>query len=102
MERKAALERAIKLTDDILEMLEAGDFERVNKLESERKPYIDQAFAGSVEAIDLIRAHHLQNLNQQVVDKLTLFRQSIQLEQARARSASRAARAYRSVDSVPK
>lgn len=102
MDRKAALERAIGLTDEILEMLDAGDICRVNELEAERKPFIDQAFEGSVECVDVIRAHHLQNLNQQVVDKLNLFKQSIQLQQARARNASRATRAYLDVDSGPK
>ena len=51
--------------------------------------------------IDVIRAQHLNNLNQQVVDKLNLFKQSIILQQARIRTASRAKQAYLSVNSVP-
>lgn len=101
MNDKKALIAAIALTDEILEMLEQGEFERVNELETKRKPLIEQAFMGSVEEIDLIKAHHLKNLNQQVVDKLNLFKQSIIMQQSRIRSASKAASAYLSNDSVP-
>lgn len=101
MNDKAALVEAISLTDEILEVLEQGEFERVNELEAQRKPLIEQAFKASVEEIDLIKAHHLKNLNQQVVDKLNLFKQSIILQQARIRTASKATRAYLSNDSGP-
>ena len=101
MDNKFALEQAISLTDEILEMLEAGEFVRVNELDIQRKTYIEQAFSGSVEEIDLIRAHHLQTLNQQVVEKLALFKQSIMLQQSRIRTAAKATRAYLSHDSDP-
>jgi len=101
MDSKAALVRAIAITDEILEMLEQGEFGRVNELEGQRKPFIEQAFMGSVEEIDVIRAQHLKNLNQQVVDKLNLFKQSIILQQAQIRAASKATRAYLGVDSGP-
>ena len=101
MDNKFALERAIVLTDEILELLEEGEFSRVNELEIKRKPYIEQAFRGSVEEIDVIRAHHLQNLNQKVVEKLTLFKQSIMLQQSRLRTAAKATRAYLNHDSDP-
>ncbi len=101
MNNKSALEQAIALTDEILEVLEEGEFRRVNELESIRKPYIEQAFRASVEEIDLIRAHHLQNLNQQVVEKLALFKQSIMLQQSRIRNAAKATRAYLNHDSDP-
>ncbi|MDH3763580.1 MAG: hypothetical protein OEU50_21600 [Gammaproteobacteria bacterium] len=94
MNDKKALVSAISLTDEILKMLEQGEFERVNELEAQRKPLIEQAFKASIEEIDLIKAHHLQNLNQQVVDKLNLLKQSIILQQGRIRTASRATRAY--------
>ena len=102
MDKKDALTLAIGLTDEILELLEAGEFSRVNELEAKRKPLIEQAFMASVEDIDLIKAQHLNNLNQQVVDKLKLFKQSVILQQSRIRNASRATRAYLTVDSVPK
>ena len=102
MNQQQALNSAIKLTDDILELLENGEFERVGQLEIERKLYIEQAFAVSVEQIDMIRAQHLQSLNQQVVDKLELFKQSVIMQQTHLRTASRASQAYLSNDSVPK
>ncbi len=101
MNDKKALVAAISLTDEILEVLEQGEFERVNELEAKRKPLIEQAFMVSVEEIDLIKAHHLKNLNQQVVEKLNLLKQSIILQQARIRTASKATRAYLSNDSGP-
>lgn len=101
MNEKKALGQAIELTDEILELLEQGEFDRINELECQRKPYIEKAFRASVEEIDLIKAQHLQNLNQQVIDKLNLFKQSIMQQQAHIRSASKASRAYLSNDSVP-
>ncbi len=102
MNKQQALGAAIDLTDDILELLDSGEFERIGELELQRKPVIEQAFAGSIEQIDLIRARHLQNLNKQVVDKLELFRESVLVKQNRLRTASNASRAYLSNDSVPK
>ena len=93
MNDQTALSAAISLTDEILEVLDQGEFERVNELEGKRKPLIEQAFMASIEEIDLIKAHHLKNLNQQVVDKLNLFKQSVILQQASLRSASRSLRA---------
>ncbi len=101
MNDKTALNQAIRLTDEILEVLDQGEFERVNQLEGQRKLFIEQAFRASVEEIDLIKAQHLKNLNQQVVDKLNLFKQSIILQQARIRAASKATRAYQDNDSGP-
>ncbi len=91
---KSALTRAIALTDEILEVLESGDFNRVSELESTREPLIKQAFTESIEAVDLIKAHHLKNLNQQVVDRLTLFKQSIMLQQQRLKIGTKAASEY--------
>ena len=102
MNKQQALNTAISLTDEILELLESGEFERVGELEMKRKSYIEQVFMASVEQIDLIRAQHLQSLNQQVVDKLELFKQSVIMQQTRLRTASRASQAYLSNDSVPK
>jgi hypothetical protein len=102
MNKQQALNSAIKLTDDILELLENGEYERVGQLEIKRKLYIEQAFVVSVEQIDMIRAQHLQSLNQQVVDKLELFKQSVIMQQTHLRTASRASQAYLSNDSVPK
>ncbi len=91
---KIALIRAIALTDEILEVLESGDFDRVSELESEREPLIKQAFTESIEQVDLIKAQHLKNLNQQVVDRLTLFKQSIMLQQQRLKTGTKAASEY--------
>ena len=102
MNKQQALNTAINLTDEILELLESGEFERIGELEMKRKSYIEQVFVASVEQIDLIRAQHLQNLNQQVVDKLELFKQSVIMQQTRLRTASKASQAYLSNDSVPK
>ena len=102
MNKQQALNTAINLTDEILELLEGGEFERVGELEMKRKSYIEQAFVVSVEQIDLIRAQHLQSLNQQVVEKLELFKQSVIMQQSRLRTASKASQAYLSNDSVPR
>jgi replicative superfamily II helicase len=102
MDQQQALSTAISLTDEILELLDQGDFERVNELETKRKSYIEQSFAQSIENIDLIKAQHLKNLNQQVVDKLNLFKQSIIIQQSRLRTASKATQAYLNHDSGPR
>ncbi|MCP4433243.1 MAG: hypothetical protein GY806_19890 [Gammaproteobacteria bacterium] len=102
MSRQQALVEAINLTDEILEVLSRGEFGRVSELEIERKPIIEQAFTNSIEQVDLIKASHLKDLNQQVVDRLNGFKQSIILQQARIRNASKATRAYLCVDSDPK
>ena len=102
MNQQQALAQAIALTDEILAVLDEGGFERVSELEAQRKPLIEKAFADSIEQIDLIRAQHLKNLNQQVVDKLTLFKESVLLQQARLRTASKATRAYLNHDSCPR
>lgn len=102
MEKPQALSTAISITNEILELLDSGEFGRVDELEAKRKPYIEQAFTQSIEQIDLIKAQHLKNLNQQVVDKLNLFKQSIVIQQSRLRTASKATRAYLDNDSVPR
>ncbi len=102
MNKQQALSAAITLTDDILEILDDGGIERVNDLEAKRKLYIEQAFADSIEHVDLIKAQHLQSLNQQVVDKLILLKQSVAVQQKHIRIASKASRAYLSNDSYPK
>ncbi len=102
MDKQQALNAAIDLTDEILELLDSGEFERVGELEVKRKSFIEQAFAASIEQIDLIRAQHLQSLNQQVVGKLELFKQSVIMQQNRLRTSSKASQAYLSNDSVPK
>ena len=102
MNQQEALSAAITLTDEILGILEKGEFERVEELEAQRKTYIEQVFADSIEHIDRIKAQHLQSLNQQVVDKLNLFKQSVIQQQKRIRIASNATRAYLSNDSYPK
>ena len=91
-----ALVQAIALTDDILALLEDADFERIDELDNLRQPLIKQAFSVSIEQIDLIRARHLQNLNQQVVSKLTLLKESVMQQQNHLRKASKASRAYTS------
>ena len=95
MNQKQALEQAIELTDEILVLLDTAGFENLESIEQRRQSLIKQAFMESIEQIDLIRAEHLKNLNQQVVDKLTLFKQSVQSQQLQMRNASKATNAYR-------
>jgi hypothetical protein len=102
MNRQQALVEAINLTDEILEVLENGEFGRVSELEVARKTYIEQAFTDSLVQIDRIKAEHLKNLNQQVVDKLNLFKQAVVIQQSRLRTASKASHAYLSNDLGPK
>jgi hypothetical protein len=72
-----ALIRAIELTDEVLSALDEKNTDKIGSLEMERQPLIEQAFSSSVDQIDYIKAIHLQNLNQQVVEKLVIFRQTI-------------------------
>jgi hypothetical protein len=102
MDKQQALVRAINLTDEILELLEQGEFGRVSDLEAMRKPYIEQAFTGAIEQVDMIRMRHLQNLNEQVVDRLNGFKQAVILQQEQLRAGTKATRAYLCVDSDPK
>lgn len=102
MNQHEALSTAISITDEILELLEDQNFERVGELELKRKSYIEKAFVESIEEIDLIRAHHLKDLNQQVVEKLNSFKQSVLQQQSQVRIATKATRVYQSVDSVPR
>ena len=94
MDRKNALERAIELTDEILGLLEDGEIEQIWQLEMERQPLIKQGFTAPIEQIDLIKARHLQNLNQQVVDRLSLFKTAILQQQKQLKKGAEAARAY--------
>lgn len=94
LSQKNLLARAIELTDEILELLEEGEFESVWQLERERQPLIKQAFTVPIEEIDLIRARHLQDLNDQVVDRLSLLKASIIDQQKRLKKGVEAVRAY--------
>lgn len=96
MNRQTALTEAIALTDQILALLDDEDFDRVSVLEAQREPLIREAFAQSVEQIDQIKASHLQRLNQQVVEKLIAFKQSVLQQQQQMRQASKATVAYQS------
>lgn len=97
MDKKNALSQAISLTDEILALLENGELDGISALETERQPLIQKAFSDSIEEVDLIKTQHLRNLNQQVVDRLTLFKQSVLLQQKKLRKSTRAANAYLSL-----
>jgi hypothetical protein len=95
LDNQLALTRAIELTDDVLLALDDQNFDKVDLLEFKRQPLIEKAFSqSSVAQIDHIKAIHLQNLNQQVVEKLMAFRQSIKSQQRQAMHASKATHAY--------
>jgi len=96
MRQQSVLIQAIAITDEILLLLADRDFDRISELESKRQPLIRQAFAQSVRDIDSMKARHLASLNDQVVEKLNEFKQSVLQEQARIRAASKANRAYQS------
>ncbi|MCP4431757.1 MAG: hypothetical protein GY806_12320 [Gammaproteobacteria bacterium] len=94
MNKQQALQESIKLTDEILVMLDNQEFDRIAELELQREPLIKQVFTETVERIDYIKAIHLQKLNQQVVEKLTELRSSVLLRQKQIRKASKATQAY--------
>lgn len=94
MKTQAALTEAISLTDEILAVLDDQDFALIEALDSQRQPLIKLAFAQSVEDIDNIKAHHLQNLNQQVIEKLIGLKQSVLEQQQQIRKSSHASKAY--------
>ncbi len=99
MNGDSAMTQAIELTGEILKLLDDGKLEQVGELEIQRKIVIEQAFMGPVERIDLARAQQLRNLNQKIVGKLTLSKQSIVLQQAHIRTGLKANRAYLGIES---
>ncbi|MFT5599204.1 MAG: hypothetical protein ACI9YO_002529 [Gammaproteobacteria bacterium] len=94
LDNQLALVRAIELTDDVLLALDDQNFDQIDLLEIERQPLIEQAFTQSMDQIDQIKAIHLQNLNQQVVEKLIIFKQTIKHQQLLAMTGSKATQAY--------
>ncbi len=94
MNKQAALVEAISITNEILEVLHEQDFHRISKLEAKRQPLICKVFEQSIDQIDRIKAHHLQDLNQQVVDRLLELKQSVLSQQQQIRLASKATNAY--------
>jgi hypothetical protein len=97
MNNIAALSKAISLTDEILTVLDDRDFTAISELDDQRQPLIEMAFSESIEQIDVIKAQHLQNLNQQVVDKLNLLKESVLHQQRQNKHAIKATRAYQNV-----
>jgi hypothetical protein len=95
MHNHEALEQAIKLTDEILVLLEEQDLSGIDALEVQRQSCIDQAFSQPVEQIDRIKSMYLLSLNQDVVEKLIVLKLSIRRKQQAASNASKATRAYR-------
>lgn len=94
MNHQNALVIAISLTDEILMALDSEDLERLADLEARREPLIRQAFEQSIQQVDQIKAIHLQNLNQKVIEKLTTFKQSIQQEKRLLNRSTKASQAY--------
>jgi hypothetical protein len=95
MTSQDALTIAVTLTDEILTVLEDQNLERLAELEAKREPFIHRAFDQSIQQIDHIKAVHLQNLNQQVVEKLQYLKHSIQQKKQHVSHASKATQAYR-------
>jgi len=94
MNKQCALSKAISLTNEILSMLEEKDFEAVSRLDVSRQPLIREAFSESLKEIDQIKAHHLHSLNQQVVERLSEFKQTVLQQQKQVQNASKATQAY--------
>jgi hypothetical protein len=94
MTSQDALTIAVSLTDEILTVLDDQNLERLAELEAKREPIIRQAFEQSVKQIDQIKAVHLQNLNQQVVEKLLELKQSTKQKMQHISRAEKATRAY--------
>jgi len=96
MNKQDALVESISLTNQILCMLEEEDTDAISELDARRLPLIQQAFSDSLETIDHIKAQHLQNLNQQVVEKLKEIKQAVLQQQQKVQYAAKATRAYSS------
>ena len=94
MNHQNALVTAISLTDEILMALDADDLERLTDLEAQREPLIRQAFEQSIQQVDQIKAIHLKNLNQKVIEKLMTFKQSIKQKKQQLSLSAKATRAY--------
>ncbi len=102
MNQKQALLQSIELTEEILEVLDSGGFDRIDELENARQLLIKQAFAESIHQLDQIKAEYLQKLNQKVVAKLTLFKESILVQHTQVRKAARATQAYQELNDISK
>ena len=94
MNNKEALEQAIKLTDEILVVLQDQNLSKIDILEAQRQFCIDQAFSSLVGKIDLIKSMHLLKLNQEVVEKLIVLKISIRHQQQTVSNAGKATKAY--------
>ncbi|MCP4492705.1 MAG: hypothetical protein GY820_36160 [Gammaproteobacteria bacterium] len=100
MNKQTALVEAISITNEILEVLDEQDFLRINELEAIRQPLIRKVFEQSLDQIDRIKAHHLQDLNQRVVGRLVELKQEVLQQQQQIRLASKATNAYSSHSSA--
>ena len=94
MTNQDALVKAISLTDEILTVLDDQNLDRLIELEEQREPVLRQAFKKSIQQIDHVKAIHLQNLNQRVVEKLSSLKHSIQQKKQVASHAAKATCAY--------
>ncbi len=88
------LSRAIELTEQMLEQLEAGDWEGLDALDRQRLPMIRASFEQNTDDIDVEAVARLKELNDRIVSGLSRQRRQTREEQLRMQQGQQAARQY--------
>lgn len=96
--RREWLERATQLSRTMLEAAEAGDWQRVQALAAERKPLVQDAFAGDLSeaARNALEAplRRLAHLNDQLIELTAAARDDRGEQLGQVRAGQKAAGAY--------
>jgi hypothetical protein len=88
------LEEAIVLSQEMLSLLDEQDLEKISDLEHQRDLIIKRVFTDTAEPVDRDKVNYLQNLNQQIVDKLHYSKASVLLKIKQIRKSNKATQAY--------
>ncbi len=86
------LARALELTEQMLQQLEAGEWEELEALDRQRLPMIQSGF--DQPEVDVEAVARLKELNDRIVAGLSRQRQQTRDQQLRMQQGQRAARQY--------
>ncbi len=88
-----SLEEAIRLSEQMLQQLEAGEWQQLATLDERRQPLIRAYFEQSHVEAEAVA--ELKALNDRIVEQLSRQRQQTRDQQLRNRKGQRAAQHYR-------
>ncbi len=88
------INKAIELSNAILEAIADLDWDKVASLDKKRVPIIRRYFEDKAN-IDEKLAYELKTLNEDIVRRLTQMQQQTQLQQVKVRQSARASNAYK-------